>query len=96
MRRLWLGQYSSEGHLKLKLQILHEEVRDVRDWILMADADELQLYVTKDVRPFLESLDRKGQNWVRGFLQDRVSPTGKLNAVSRACKLTKWHIASFV
>jgi hypothetical protein len=49
-RRLWLGQYSSEGHLKLKLQILSVAVVDPEDWILMADSDEFQVYAVPQVR----------------------------------------------
>ncbi|KAK9817011.1 hypothetical protein WJX72_008263 [[Myrmecia] bisecta] len=76
--RLWIGQYSSEGHLKLKLQILRDVIADPEDWIVMVDSDEFQIYSDPDVRRFLGECERQGQNWVRGFLQDRVSQTGDL------------------
>lgn len=43
------------------------------DWILLASAEEFQLYITSTVRPFLESMAADGFNWVRSLLHDRVA-----------------------
>ena len=36
--RVWMGQYSSEKHLKQKLILFNTVVRNPEDWILIADS----------------------------------------------------------
>lgn len=77
--RVWLGQYSAEAHLKLKLEIL--ERVPIRDWIVMADSDEFHDYGGMTAPQFLEKCTNQGANWVKGFFLDRVSENGRLDEI---------------
>jgi len=73
---LWLTQYSSEIMYKYRMEL--QTKVDVEDWIIHADNDEFHHYGGKSVVDFLEDMEQKGINEVRGQYIDRVSLTGEL------------------
>ncbi|KAK9814602.1 hypothetical protein WJX72_008504 [[Myrmecia] bisecta] len=75
----WLGQYSADAHLKLKLQVLQRA--PVQDWIIIVDSDEFHDFGTRTAAEFLQQADAQGANWVKGLFVDRVSLNGSLTAI---------------
>ncbi|KAK9810513.1 hypothetical protein WJX72_012026 [[Myrmecia] bisecta] len=82
----WTERYSSDAHLKVKLQLLHERVRQPQDWIVIADSDEFINFGRSGlpIQHFLGAVERGGSNWVLGMLVDRVAPDGRLAPVAPA------------
>jgi len=54
---------------------------DVEDWIIHADNDEFHYYGGKSAVDFLEEMERKGFNEVRGQYVDRVAESGELTHI---------------
>lgn len=81
---VWDGQYSSEAHLKRKLEILGQVVTSYNDdWIILADSDEFHNYGPNiTVYDFLFAVERQGASYVRGYLVDRVARDGSLPAIT--------------
>lgn len=77
--RVWLGQYSADAHLKLKLEVLQRV--PVRDWIIITDSDEFHDYGGMTAPQFLETCTRRGYNWVKGYFVDRVAEDGRLTQI---------------
>ena len=80
---IWDGQYSSEVHLKKKLEIFGQVVTHPDDWIVLADSDEFQYYGRKKLlHTFLDEADREGATYIRGTLVDRLARDGSLPKVT--------------
>jgi hypothetical protein len=81
---VWDGQYSSEAHLKRKLEILGQVVTNYNDdWIILADSDEFHDYGPDiTVYDFLFAAERQGASYIRGYLVDRVARDGSLPAIT--------------
>lgn len=84
---IWQGQYSSEEHLRRKLEVLNSMTADPRDWILIADSDELQHYGPVGAPRFLAAVGKHGGTYVRGEMVDRLERGGALAAVEAAPSL---------
>jgi len=56
------------------------------DWFILADADELQVYLG-DIRVAVESVSSAGYDYIEGFLIDRVARDGGFPEVSAKTRL---------
>lgn len=86
--RLWVGQYSAEQHLEYKLQTLSRV--PVQDWVVLADADEFQVYGNWTLPDFVSQADAAGVNFVKGVLLDRVAAGGALTSPAPPWEATLW------
>ncbi len=68
---MWIGQYSSERHLKQKLLLFNTMVESMEDWIIIADSDEFQDYGGERIPDVLAKADRAGASYIKGELTDR-------------------------
>jgi hypothetical protein len=81
---LWLDRYSSDAHLKIKLQTLMERNIDAEDWITIADADEFHGYIGgagPTITALTAAAEAAGSNFVMGQMIDRVAANGELAEV---------------
>lgn len=77
---MWYGQYSSEAHLEHRLRALRRV--PVRDWIVLADSDELVDFGGRTAAAAFADADAEGANFVAGRLVDRVARGGKLEVIN--------------
>lgn len=87
--RVWEGQFSSEAHYEHMLIMLRDYVYSPYDWVVVADSDELQDWGGGLIKNTLEAVEMENATWVKGYLIDRVSLTGRLTALHETESLFK-------
>jgi len=84
----WEGEYTSQNMKVIREKLIRDEGVGPYDWIIHADGDELHEW-PRPVREYLAWCDKNGYNAVRGYMYDRVSPTGQLVSVAQTPSV--WH-----
>jgi len=84
--RLWTGRYSSDAHLKIKLQFLQDTITSDEDWVTIADSDEFHEYESQEggggtAAGLVSKAEAAGANFIMGQMVDRVSSTGEITPV---------------
>lgn len=72
----WTGTpYSSDAHLEIKLRLMHERIRSLQDWIVVADSDEFYDFdaLGPGIQKYVGRLEAANASFGAGVLVDRVA-----------------------